>query len=218
MREVSFILMGSFVRVEVWRIKPYISTNGKKAAGVSYQIREGTTQDWKDLPTIIFSPWNCHFLKPCFPQHAALPDHGILRYLGFELFTWRKWQRNKSRPQGNVLEGSMCEDVAISHQALTAPMTALWTAQPWEVYVEFKGNQEVTVPDDSHQFAQCIESLHCLYNWHKIINNHVSGCERYRWRQFVNLVCERNAGRARVNILLSRFLLLSLSFHFLSCF
>lgn len=45
MREVSFILMGSLMRVKVWRIKPYISTNGKKVAGVSYQIRGGTTQN-----------------------------------------------------------------------------------------------------------------------------------------------------------------------------
>lgn len=127
MREVSFILMGSFVRVKVWRIKPYISTNGKKVAGVSYQMRGG---DHSRLPTIIFSPWNCHFLKSRFPQCAALPGHGIFKHLGFKLFTWRKWQWNESRPQGNVLEGSMCEDVAISHQALVAPVTLHFLSSP----------------------------------------------------------------------------------------
>lgn len=126
MREVSFILMGSFVRVKVWRIKPYIRTNGKKVAGVSHQIRGRTTQDRKDLPNTIFSPWNCHFLKS---QHTALPGHGIPRHLGFKPFAWRKWQWNERRPQGNVLEGSMCEDVAIS-QALVAIMTLHFLSSP----------------------------------------------------------------------------------------
>lgn len=103
MREVSFILMGSFMRVKVWRIKPYVRTNGKKVKGVGYQIRGRTTQDWKNVPITIFSPQHCHFLKPCFPQHGALPSHDILRHLGFKLFT-REKVTVEHRAQRNDLE------------------------------------------------------------------------------------------------------------------
>lgn len=77
-------LNGIIMRVKVWRIEPYISTNGQKVALVSYQIRRGDTQDLKDLPIIVFSPWNCDFLKLCVPQGAVLPGHGIFRHLGFK--------------------------------------------------------------------------------------------------------------------------------------
>lgn len=93
------------MRVKVWRIKTCISTNGKKVAGVSYQIRGGTTQDRKDLPVIIFSPQNCDFLKPRVLQDAAFPGHGILRHLGFKLFTCRK-------SQGNTEHKGMAQRVA----------------------------------------------------------------------------------------------------------
>lgn len=49
----------------------------------------------------------------------------------------------------------MCEDVSISHQALVALVT-FSAAQPWKVYVEFKGNQEVTGHDDSNHILPCV--------------------------------------------------------------
>jgi len=88
--------------------------NRKKVAGVSYEIRGRTT-------IVIFSPWNYDFLKPRVPQGVALPGHGVLRHLGFKLFTWRK-------PRGNTEHKGMAQRVAFvkmqqSHQALIALVT-----------------------------------------------------------------------------------------------
>lgn len=156
--------MGSLMRVKVWRIKPYISTNGQKVAGVSYQIRRESSQDWKDLPIIVFSPWNCDFLKLCVPQGDVLPGHGILRHLGFKLFTWRK-------PQENTEHNGMSWRVAFVKmwQCLMEPLQHWWllplfAAQPWKVYVEFKGSRAAPGHDGLYQslpgvLRPCIASI-----------------------------------------------------------
>lgn len=134
-REVSFILMGSLTRVKFWRIKPYISTNGTKLAGVSYQIRGGTAQDQKDLPVIIFSPWNCNFLKPDVSQHAVLPNHCHPKASGTQVIYLQKvtgeYIVQKNHLEGDIYDIREHTGISInSLQALVVLLNSPWQSSP----------------------------------------------------------------------------------------
>lgn len=136
--------MGSLTRVKVWSIKSYISTNGTKPAGLSYQIRGGTTQDQKDLPVIIFSPWNCNFLKPHVSQHAVLPNHCHPKASGTRVIYLQK-VKGEYIVQKNHLEGDIydiCEHTWQLSSTLIRPCSILpgRAVQPRKVSTEFMGS------------------------------------------------------------------------------